>query len=223
MPQRARKEEDKSSRRTSILAAARRLFARQPYAAISMDRVAAAAGLAKGTLYLYYDTRERLFLALLEEQLGAWFAALEADLASSRRPLTPADLARLIWETLAGRPQLVRLLSLMESVLEHNINAETAAAFKKMLLERMSAAGALVEQRLAGLRAGDGLHLLLHLRALLTGLAQMADNPPVIREVLERNPDLAVFRLDLGREFTQAGAALIAGWPRGAPSSQFKP
>lgn len=214
MPLRARKEEDKSTRRATILAAARGLFGKQPYAAISMDQVAGAAGLAKGTLYLYFDTREQLFLALLEDLLAEWFLALETALGSSRRRLTPAQFAALLWETLAARPLLVRLLALMESVLERNISAESAALFKTMLRDRMSSAGALLEQRLTGLAPGDGLRVLLHLRALLTGLTQMADPSPVLREVLAQRPDLAVFQLDLGREFTFAATALVEGWPR---------
>jgi TetR/AcrR family transcriptional regulator, transcriptional repressor for nem operon len=51
-------------RREQILDAAARVFAdKGPYAA-TMDEVAAAAGVAKGTVYLYFDSKERLLLGL---------------------------------------------------------------------------------------------------------------------------------------------------------------
>ena len=57
------------SKRRRILAAALRLFARQPYQAVTMDRVAQDAGVAKGTLYLYFSSKEALYLGILTDGL----------------------------------------------------------------------------------------------------------------------------------------------------------
>ncbi|WP_018260397.1 TetR/AcrR family transcriptional regulator [Methylobacterium sp. WSM2598] len=65
-----------------ILEAGMRLFARMPYADVHMDAVAAAAGVAKPTLYRYVPTKEALFIAGLawtlsdlREGIGATRAA----------------------------------------------------------------------------------------------------------------------------------------------------
>jgi AcrR family transcriptional regulator len=55
-------------RRSSILHAARAVFARQGYANTVVDDIATQAGIAKGTLYLYFPSKEQIYLAALTEQ-----------------------------------------------------------------------------------------------------------------------------------------------------------
>jgi TetR/AcrR family transcriptional regulator, mexJK operon transcriptional repressor len=54
-----------------ILRAARRLFFAKPYDAVSMEAVAAQAGVSKGTLYLHFRNKETLFATLIVEELSA--------------------------------------------------------------------------------------------------------------------------------------------------------
>jgi AcrR family transcriptional regulator len=56
-------------KRERILAAALKLFAHEPYQAVTMDRVAGAAGVAKGTLYLYFPSKDALYLGILSDGL----------------------------------------------------------------------------------------------------------------------------------------------------------
>ena len=58
-----------ANKRERILAAALRLFANQTYQAVTMDRVAEAAGVAKGTLYLYFPSKEELYLGIFSDGL----------------------------------------------------------------------------------------------------------------------------------------------------------
>jgi AcrR family transcriptional regulator len=55
-------------RRRSILQAARAVFARQGYAETVVDDIATQAGIAKGTLYLYFPSKEQIYMAALLEQ-----------------------------------------------------------------------------------------------------------------------------------------------------------
>lgn len=55
-------------RRSAILRAARAVFARQGFANTVVDDIAAQAGIAKGTLYLYFPSKEQIYLAALLEQ-----------------------------------------------------------------------------------------------------------------------------------------------------------
>src|SRR5690349_10056538 len=54
-------------RRAAILRAAAGVFARRGYRDTNLQDVAAALGLAKGTLYLYYRGKEELFLAAVDQ------------------------------------------------------------------------------------------------------------------------------------------------------------
>lgn len=57
-----------AAKRTQILCGARRVFLARGFAAASMGEIAKAAGVSKGTLYVYFDSKTDLFQALMEEQ-----------------------------------------------------------------------------------------------------------------------------------------------------------
>lgn len=66
-PQRSRKRDTPENRRAAILQAARTVFAQRGFANTMIDDVAEAAGVAKGTVYLYFSSKEQIFMeALLE-------------------------------------------------------------------------------------------------------------------------------------------------------------
>ena len=67
-----------AARRQRIVDAAARLFADAPYAEVHMDAVAAAARVAKPTLYRYFATKEELFVEALEQTLTRLRGEIEA-------------------------------------------------------------------------------------------------------------------------------------------------
>lgn len=64
-------------REAEILQAARQVFARRGFAEASMEEIAQAAGLAKGTLYLYYESKRELYKAALRAGLAQLADAVE--------------------------------------------------------------------------------------------------------------------------------------------------
>ena len=115
--QRARSPQDKNLRRAQLIAAATRLFADADFDAVTIARVAEAAGVAKGTAYIYFATKETLFVELVRAELTQWLAALAATLKRlrSNRPATAVPVA--IAKSLANRPVLCRLLVLQTHAL----------------------------------------------------------------------------------------------------------
>lgn len=86
----------KEARPAEIVEAALHLFADRGYAATKLEDVAAAAGIGKGTIYLYFPTKEDLFRAVVRQ---AVLPNLEAATALTVDPETPAaDLLRAIAE-----------------------------------------------------------------------------------------------------------------------------
>ena len=82
--QRARSETAKLEREDSILTATEVLLRQAGYDATTMQAVATAAGLAKGTLYLYFTSRESLILAIYGRLFDRWidrFASRQPELA----------------------------------------------------------------------------------------------------------------------------------------------
>ena len=56
-------------RRAGILKAARKVFARHGYEGATMDDVAEACSIAKGTLYLYFKSKRQIYLGVLKQDL----------------------------------------------------------------------------------------------------------------------------------------------------------
>jgi AcrR family transcriptional regulator len=207
--QRARKDEDKQARRRQILETALALWNERTFATLTMAEVGVRCGLAKGTLYLYFGTKEELLLALLEELLADWFDALDAALDEGGA-WDAARVAGAIGAVTERRVALTRLLAIGEAILEHNIAGARALAYKELTLTRARATGARIERCLPGLPPGAGLLVLIRVHALVTGLRQMADPAPVVRETLAR-PELAPLRVEFGPHFVGALTALLRG------------
>lgn len=68
---RANSEREKAQREAVILQAALQQFAERGFHATRMDDIASAAGVGKGTIYLYFSDKESLFRALLTQKIGA--------------------------------------------------------------------------------------------------------------------------------------------------------
>jgi AcrR family transcriptional regulator len=62
---------DESAKRAQILDGARAVFLAQGFDAASMNDIARAAGVSKGTLYVYFDNKEELFAAIVEQECDA--------------------------------------------------------------------------------------------------------------------------------------------------------
>lgn len=207
---RARQIHEKEARRQGILRSAAENWDQLPFEGISMAAVAEAAGLAKGTLYLYFRTKEALFLALAEEELLAWFEEVDEALGKGRRELEGPELARLLAGSLAARPRLVRLLAILHGVLERNVEHFTALRFLQFLATRTLRTGRLLERRLPFLGEGRGAALVLRIHALAVGYAQLADPSPVVKELLDA-PGLHLFRLEFAAAMESALLEMLAG------------
>jgi len=76
-PQRERR----ARTRAALLRAAGRVFAEHGFHGATLEAVAAGAGVSKGALFHYFPSKEQLFLALLEDRLGAGVSDVEAVVA----------------------------------------------------------------------------------------------------------------------------------------------
>ncbi|MET9768002.1 TetR/AcrR family transcriptional regulator [Streptomyces sp. NPDC006415] len=105
------KRVDSAARRDMILRAAVRVFARQGFAATRVDDVAAEAGVAKGSVYLSFDSRDALLVAAFEE-----YAARSQEVIRQARSGAGDGLERLavlvrsVVDMVAAEPELARIL-----------------------------------------------------------------------------------------------------------------
>ncbi len=65
----SRRERERAQRRDDILRAAREVFFQRGFHTVTVDDIAVAAEVGKGTVYLYFDTKETILAHLLLEGL----------------------------------------------------------------------------------------------------------------------------------------------------------
>jgi TetR/AcrR family transcriptional regulator, repressor for uid operon len=167
-------EEARAARRDQIIAAAAECFARSGYHATTMADIAEVAGVSKGTPYLYFPSKEALFIALYEEWdcgLAARIDAAVGDLPEPARPCSRAVLAAVasaIAAHILDNPQTCRVL----------MEATTLAAYEPAIAAKVQASNAGSRDQLTGLfRAGiaagewaPGTDPALHARLFMAGL-----------------------------------------------------
>ena len=90
----ARWRRRKDARPTEILDAALAVFAEKGYAATRMDDIAQRAGVTKGTIYLYFQSKDAVFRSLVQESIGATIEGVAAAAASFEG--SAADLLRMV-------------------------------------------------------------------------------------------------------------------------------
>jgi AcrR family transcriptional regulator len=191
---RARSAREKADRSASLVRAARELLSGASWGAVSVEGIARRAGVAKGTVFLYYRTKEALGLAVVAELLREWWAELEERVDSLERPCTPSTVAAAARRSLEGRVELLRLVGLMAGVLEANAGEDAVREFRSNLLEGAQRLGGRLEAALPFLRRGEGTEIALTLHALMIGIHQMA---PDRTDAALRSPELAPFRVDV--------------------------
>lgn len=101
-PREPRWQRRPDDRPDEILAAALRVFGEQGYSRARLEDVAQAAGVSKGTLYRYFDSKETLFRAMVREYIVSRLAAFQATLDTSEASATEQLRSFIVamWQTL---------------------------------------------------------------------------------------------------------------------------
>jgi AcrR family transcriptional regulator len=108
------KKDPKASKMNDIVAAALEEFFQQGFAAARLDAIAERAGIGKGTIYLYFDSKEALFEAAVRSMVMPVFE--QAERFAANRSLGAADMLRALMHTFyrevigTERRRLLRLL-----------------------------------------------------------------------------------------------------------------
>ena len=140
-------EEARTARRDQIIAAAAVCFARSGYHVTTMADIAAAAGVSKGTPYLYFPSKEALFIALYEEwdcglavRVNAAISTLAGPARQSPRSILTV-VATAIAAHVTDNPQTCRVL----------MEATTLAAYEPAIAVKVHATNAASLEQLTGL------------------------------------------------------------------------
>ena len=191
---RAVRDDLKDLRRESILNAADFLLNKHPMQQISMENVAETIKLAKGTLYLYFKTKEELFLSLLERAYLVWFE--ETDVwVSTQQQINAVNFAEFIAESFSKKSTLLLLAPYSESILEKNIPLDRIIEYKRSMNLRLMELSQKICEKMESVPVEKIAFSFMFIHAAIVGLYFKAFPSPIMAEALKQ-PDLSKLKLD---------------------------
>lgn len=148
--QRARTQEAKHDRRTAFAAAALDEFYEKGFAAARMEDIARRAGLSKGALYLYFDSKEALFEAVVENFAMPNVALLESVARAAAGAGAVIDAITTIAPGVVREGRLPKIAKVL--IGDAPAFPAVATAYRKNVIERVLAAitGVLRKAKAAG-------------------------------------------------------------------------
>jgi AcrR family transcriptional regulator len=201
---RARSDERKRERHRDILAAARDHLADVGIDGFSMGALAASVGVARGTLYLYFLTREEVLLALYLEETSAWVD----EFGQLIEPEMDADeFLQVVYTSATRRDILIELAPRVTGVIENNVSIERLIESKRHAARITDVAGQLTGLAL-GRTVDQGTTIARALFALLLGVTGSMRTPH-IGDVAALPPDVQQL---LGAEHDQEAFVRIGRW-----------
>jgi len=156
-----------------ILEAADRHFRDVGFEGFSMAVLANMAGVAKGTLYLYFETREEVLLALYVELLRKWSDLFLSSLSAG---IDDEEFAAVFFDSVRSDPAFLTVLARLDSVIEHNVSLENLIVSKRALAAELRRIAGPVADCL-GLPTAAVTELLAALGAFLLGASQLDKGP----------------------------------------------
>jgi AcrR family transcriptional regulator len=181
--QRARTAEQKAQRRNAVLEAAEKFFLEVGYEAFSMSNLAKNIGIAKGTLYLYFETREEIFLTLYEQSLVRWSDIFIDELDET---ITSQVYARKLFEAAAADGTFLPLQIRLEHLIEHNVAVPRLIQSKQIFIGRVDKIAKATASAL-GLSEAQAIEVVKTMGVLLIGATQSDQAPSLDEEVLPQD------------------------------------
>ena len=177
---RARTQDQKHFRRQQILDAAEQQFTEVGYEGFSMANLAKLAGVVKGTLYLYFKTREEVFLTLYNQSLVRWSHVFLDQLQDA---MTDQDYAKTLYTTALADGSFIPLLTRLEHVIEHNVSVESLIQSKRNFIERVDCI-AQATAPVLNLSQAQSLELVKTMGVLLVGASSTDQGPSLEGETI---------------------------------------
>jgi AcrR family transcriptional regulator len=205
--QRARSSEQKALRRHAVLETAEVYFKEVGYEAFSMAQLAKKSGVAKGTLYLYFNTREELFLTLYEQSLVRWSQIFIGSLSDTT---TSKTYAQSLYKTTQADGVFLPLLIRLEHVIEHNVAILRLIESKRVFINQVEAVAAATSTALR-LSTAQATEVVKTMGVLLIGATQTDQSPALDDEDLPADVQYLITSFSSEPLFIKNAARIIEG------------
>ncbi len=169
-------------RRRTILDTACAMLRERSVADISLRELSHRVGLAKSNVLRYFDSREAIFLEVLDEEWGAWLDEVEGALAADGSDAV--EVATTIARSLLRRRLMCELISGMAAVLERNIPVDFARVFKRRATAHTARLADLVRARVPVLDEAAARHFAKTVLVMTAGLWPHANPTDAVAQAM---------------------------------------
>ena len=118
-------------RREEIISACERLYQRMNFKDLTLKEIGNETSFSRPTIYNYFQTKEEIYLAMVERELERWNADLETIL-NSDETCSKEQLAEAIAGSLEEREQMLKLFCTNNHEIEANSNEALMASYRKV-------------------------------------------------------------------------------------------
>jgi AcrR family transcriptional regulator len=118
------------ARKDEIIAACAKLYETMSFKDITIKEIGSVTSFTRTSIYNYFQTKEEIFLALLQQEYECWNSELTAAL-EEKASMTRAEFAVLLADTISRRELMLKLLSMNLYDIEGNSSTEKLVEFKK--------------------------------------------------------------------------------------------
>jgi len=208
--QRARKPEQIEQRREDILSAALQLFVEKGFENVSLNDIAREVGLAKSNIYSYFESREHIYLILLQREGIAWEDRVSPALKKLQGKGTIEKVAKVIVSSFVESERYCLLICVINSVLEKNLSSELVQNFRTAFYDRRERFAHLIASALPGSSVENISPLMLCLFAAVSGVWPLS-HPPQKSTTFLDEPQFLHLKVIFEREMTVFTQTLLRG------------
>lgn len=133
-------EEFLLARREEIIDACAKLYETMSFKEITLKEIGKVTSFNRTAIYNYFNTKEEIFLALMQREYERWSAELD-EMVQTHEQMTRDELAQALAHSLEKRERLLKLLSMNHFDMEENSRYENLVEFKKAYGESIRAVG----------------------------------------------------------------------------------
>ena len=134
-----------NARREEIISACKTLYKDMSFKEITIMKIAEYTTFSRASIYNYFETKEEIFLSILQKEYELWNADLKS-LTASRDSMTKDEIAKALASSLEKRRLLLKLMSMNHYDMEENSREERLCEFKIAYGESLKAVDALLQK-----------------------------------------------------------------------------
>ncbi len=134
-----------NARKEEIISACKKLYQTMSFKEITIKEIANETSFTRPSIYNYFETKEEIFLAILQKEYELWVDELDG-VRNGHKTMTKAQVAEALASSLENRALLLKLMSMNHYDMEANSRMEKLVAFKKAYGASLTAVKELVEK-----------------------------------------------------------------------------